>query len=109
MQKSSFRTADGASNSHVARNQRKHMGSAFHEFLYVGHALQRILNHAFISLRKLCLAAELLDVIAISRRTRHSTRGSVRLFQVTCICQVRHHVADRRWAEAFAAGPRENA
>src|SRR6266700_7716265 len=85
------------------------MRSTLHELLHVGHALQRILDHALIRLRKLRFPAQLLNVVAIRRSARDPSRRSVWLLKKSGIGQVGHYVPDGRRAQSFPARPRKHA
>src|SRR5436190_7433450 len=85
------------------------MRGALHEFLHIGHALKRLLNHSFVSLRNLRFAAELFHVITVRGRARHPAGGSMRLLKVAGVSEVGHYVANCRRAQAFATGPRQHA
>ena len=67
------------------------MGRPLHELLHISHALQRILNHAFVCLRELGFAAQLLNVVPVRRSARNPPRRSMRLLKKSGISQVRHH------------------
>src|SRR5207248_6025049 len=82
---------------------------AFHELLHVSHALKRILNDAFVSLRELGLAAELLNVIAVCRRARNTACGSMRLFEKTGVGKIGHNITNSRRTEPFPAASRDHA
>src|SRR5450432_2748293 len=85
------------------------MRGALHELLHIGHALQRILDHSFVGLRKPSLAAELLDIIPVRGGTRHPASGSMWLLQESAVGQVGHYIANGRWTEPFPAGARNHA
>src|SRR6266487_3298431 len=85
------------------------MRRTLHELLHIGDALKRFLNHSFIRLRKLGLAAQLLDVIAVSRSARNSACRGMRLLKIPGISQVSHNVPDRRGTQPFPARPRKHA
>ena len=85
------------------------MRGPLHKLLHVSNAREGILNNALVLHREARLPTQLLDVIAISFRTRHAPGGGVRLLEKPRIGQVRHHVPDRGRTQALAAGAREGA
>src|SRR6185312_11761099 len=104
-----LRATGSDSYSHIARDEREHMRGALHEFLNIGHPLQRILNDAGIRLRYLCLTAQLLYVITVSCGTGHTPSGSMRLLQVARIHQIGHDITYGSWAKTLAAAARKHA
>src|SRR5947207_11161136 len=85
------------------------MRRTLHELLHIGDALKRLLNHSFVRLRELSLAAQLLDVIAVSRSARNSACRGMWLLKIPGISQVSHNVPDRRRTQPFPARPRKHA
>src|SRR5579864_454227 len=84
------------------------MRRALHELLNIGNAVQRVMNDVFIGLRKLYFSAQLLDVVTISCRARHSSRRSMWLLQVPGISQIGHYIPYRGRAESLTAGAGEH-
>src|SRR5215470_4248496 len=78
----------------IPRDHRKHPRRSLHEFLDVSDASKRIMNDVLVSVRQMCLAADLLDVVTISLGRWNPSCRCMRLTQVACIRQVRHYVSD---------------
>src|SRR5436309_3875489 len=83
------------------------MGGALHKFLHVRNAMQGILDHVLVFLRKPGFAGKLLYVISVSFSARHTSSGSMRLVQKTGIRKVGHHIADSCRTESLPAGARQ--
>ena len=93
----------------AVRDQRQHMRGPLHKLLHIRHPGQRVLNNALVLARQVRLAAQLLNVIAVSLRSGHAPGRSVRLLQKPRVGQVGHHVANGRGTQPFAAGARNGA
>src|SRR5579862_426815 len=86
------------------------MRSPLHELRHIRHSRQRVLDNALIfvrHLRKMRLAAQLLDVITIGLRRRHPPSRSMRLLQKSRLRQIRHHIPDRRRTQPLPRSPRK--
>ena len=78
------------------------MRGALHELLHIADAGERVGNHALFLGRELRGSGNLLDVIAVGLGGGNAPGRSVRLLQESGIRQIRHHVANAGWTEAFA-------